>query len=143
MWNILFENQKVNSSTLIYRSVGNRNSVKYFGYEFNGLYTSQKCPVNTKEVSLKYIRWILDRQTTDVRQWDCETTCGWLESLGLESYVGAARSWLSAAPDARGVLASASHAAIEKELAIKHPLHKKKIVLALTDLLVRDATNHV
>ncbi|XP_045763639.1 liprin-beta-1 isoform X5 [Maniola jurtina] len=74
-------------------------------------------------------------QTTDVRQWDCETTCGWLESLGLESYVGLARTWLNASPDARGLLASASHTTIEKELAIKHPLHKKKIVLALSDLL--------
>ncbi|XP_039745592.1 liprin-beta-1 isoform X4 [Pararge aegeria] len=74
-------------------------------------------------------------QTTDVRHWDCETTCGWLESLGLESYVGLARTWLNASPDARGLLASASHSAIEKELAIKHPLHKKKIVLALNDLL--------
>ncbi|XP_034825125.1 liprin-beta-1-like isoform X1 [Maniola hyperantus] len=74
-------------------------------------------------------------QTTDVRQWDCETTCGWLESLGLESYVGLARTWLNASPDARGLLASASHTTIEKELAIKHPLQKKKIVLALSDLL--------
>lgn len=51
-------------------------------------------------------------------------------------YVSGARAWLGAAPDARGVLAAASHHAIEKELAIKHPLHKKKILLALTDLLV-------
>ncbi|XP_026747356.1 liprin-beta-1 isoform X2 [Trichoplusia ni] len=74
-------------------------------------------------------------ETIDVREWDCETSVGWLESLGLEVYAGAARAWLGAAPDARGVLAAASHAAIEKELAIKHPLHKKKILLGLTDLL--------
>ncbi|CAB3235915.1 unnamed protein product [Arctia plantaginis] len=74
-------------------------------------------------------------ETTDVREWDCETTCGWLESLGLEAYVGNARAWLGASPEARGALAAASHNTIEKELAIKHPLHKKKIVLALTDLL--------
>ncbi|XP_035431583.1 liprin-beta-1 isoform X1 [Spodoptera frugiperda] len=74
-------------------------------------------------------------ETIDVREWDCETTCGWLESLGLEVYVPAARTWLGASPDARGQLAAASHNAIEKELAIKHPLHKKKILLGLTDLL--------
>ncbi|KAH9641876.1 hypothetical protein HF086_011626 [Spodoptera exigua] len=74
-------------------------------------------------------------ETIDVREWDCETTCGWLESLGLEVYVPAARTWLGATPDARGQLAAASHNAIEKELAIKHPLHKKKILLGLTDLL--------
>lgn len=71
-----------------------------------------------------------------MRSWDCEMSCGWLESLGLEAYVANARAWLGAAGDARGVLAAASHATIEKELAIKHPLHKKKIILALTDLLV-------
>ncbi|XP_022828852.1 uncharacterized protein LOC111358158 isoform X3 [Spodoptera litura] len=74
-------------------------------------------------------------ETINVREWDCETTCGWLESLGLEVYVPAARTWLGATPDARGQLAAASHNAIEKELAIKHPLHKKKILLGLTDLL--------
>ncbi|CAH0397577.1 unnamed protein product [Chilo suppressalis] len=74
-------------------------------------------------------------QTTDLRQWDCDTTCGWLESLGLEVYVPAAKAWLGATPEARGVMAAASQQTIEKELAIKHPLHKKKIVLALTDLL--------
>nr|XP_049696984.1 liprin-beta-1 isoform X2 [Helicoverpa armigera] len=73
-------------------------------------------------------------ETTDVREWDCETTCGWLESLGLEVYVAGARAWLSGTNE-RGVLAAASHNTIEKELAIKHPLHKKKILLALTDLL--------
>ncbi|CAH0759365.1 unnamed protein product [Diatraea saccharalis] len=73
-------------------------------------------------------------QTIDLRQWDCETTCGWLESLGLEVYVPAAKAWLGAT-DTRGVIAAASQQTIEKELAIKHPLHKKKIVLALTDLL--------
>ncbi|KAL4714394.1 hypothetical protein ACJJTC_017689 [Scirpophaga incertulas] len=73
-------------------------------------------------------------QTTDVRQWDCETTCGWLESLGLEPYVPAAKAWLS--NSSPGTFASASHSTIEKELAIRHPMHRKKIVLALTDLLV-------
>ncbi|CAH0721538.1 unnamed protein product, partial [Brenthis ino] len=74
-------------------------------------------------------------QTTDIRQWDCETTCGWLESLGLEMYVANARAWLSASPDARGLISTASHHTLEKELAIKHPMHKKKIILAITDLL--------
>lgn len=74
-------------------------------------------------------------ETTDVREWDCETTCGWLESLGLETYAPAASTWLNGSPDARGIIATASHSTIEKELGIKHPLHKKKIVLALTDLL--------
>ncbi|CAG4941335.1 unnamed protein product [Colias eurytheme] len=74
-------------------------------------------------------------QTTDVRQWDCDTTCGWLEHLGLDAYTPAARTWLGSSPDARGVIASASPGNIEKELGIKHPMHKKKIVLAITDLL--------
>ncbi|XP_068627876.1 liprin-beta-2 isoform X2 [Battus philenor] len=72
---------------------------------------------------------------TDIREWDCETTCGWLENLGLETYVPAARAWLGATPDAKGMMANASQSTIEKELAIKHPMHKKKIVLAVTDLM--------
>lgn len=68
-----------------------------------------------------------------MRQWDCETTCGWLESLGLEAYVPAARAWLG---DTRGALAAAPAAVLERELALRHPLHKKKIVLALADLMV-------
>ncbi|GBP56936.1 Liprin-beta-2 [Eumeta japonica] len=73
-------------------------------------------------------------QTIDAKQWDTDTTCGWLESLGLEVYCSAARAWLSASPDARGLIATATPGAIEKELAIKHPMHRKKIVLALLDL---------
>lgn len=76
------------------------------------------------------------RETTDIRQWDCEATCGWLESIGLESYCSAARAWLTSATDARGVLANATPHHIEKELAIKHPMHRKKIVLGITDLMV-------
>ncbi|XP_059062004.1 liprin-beta-1 isoform X2 [Achroia grisella] len=74
-------------------------------------------------------------QTIDVREWDCEMTCGWLESMDMEAYIPAARTWLGATPSARGVLAAASHNTIEKELVIKHPMHKKKIVLALIDLM--------
>ncbi|KAM3968214.1 LOW QUALITY PROTEIN: liprin-beta 1 [Aphomia sociella] len=77
-------------------------------------------------------------QTIDVRQWDCETTCGWLDSLGLEVYLPAARAWLGGIPE-RGLLAAASHHTIEKELGIKHPMHKKKIVLGLIDLMGGDA----
>ncbi|XP_047545402.1 liprin-beta-1 [Vanessa atalanta] len=71
-------------------------------------------------------------QTTDVREWDCDTTCGWLESAGLEAYVPAARAWLAGA--APGALHAAAPAALERHLALRHPLHKKKILLALADL---------
>ncbi|CAG9563273.1 unnamed protein product [Danaus chrysippus] len=91
-------------------------------------------------------------ETTDIREWDCDMTCGWLESIGLEGYVPAARVWLSSnnppsspttqAPQTqtptKGRLANASSATIEKELAIKHPMHKKKIMLAITDLMGGD-----
>ncbi|CAH2092193.1 unnamed protein product [Euphydryas editha] len=83
----------------------------------------------SSNVMLLYGKW----QTTDVRQWDCETTCGWLEALGLDAYVPAARAWLRG--EARGALAAAPPAALERELQLRHPLHKKKIVLALADLM--------
>ncbi|XP_045533847.1 liprin-beta-1 isoform X2 [Papilio machaon] len=105
---------------------GGGGGVRLEGDEFarGGLRASAPRRVNT-----------LPRQTRDIREWDCEMTCQWLEGMGLESYVSAARAWLGAAPDSRGVLANASHATIEKELAIKHPMHKKKIILAVTDLM--------
>lgn len=74
-------------------------------------------------------------ETIDIREWDCDTTCGWLESIGLESYSAAARGWLTAATESKGVFAAATSHTIEKELGIKHPMHKKKILLGITDLL--------
>ncbi|XP_048481121.1 liprin-beta-1 isoform X3 [Plutella xylostella] len=76
----------------------------------------------------------IPRQTTDVKLWDTEETCAWLESMGLEDYVPAARTWLNATPDARGVIAGANASTVERELGIKHPMHTKKIMLALADM---------
>ncbi|KAJ2950464.1 hypothetical protein O0L34_g8708 [Tuta absoluta] len=108
---------------------GGGGGVRLEGDEFAR--TSLRASTNTHHRVLQPAPW----QTTDVRQWDTETTCGWLESLGLEAYIPPTRSWLNGSPDSRGVFAAASHQVLEKELAIKHPMHKKKIVLALTDLL--------
>lgn len=77
------------------------------------------------------------RQLSDVREWDCEATCSWLVHLNLDMYVPAARAWLGPTVGGRGIIATALPTTIDNELNIKHPMHKKKIVLALSELLVR------
>ncbi|XP_073724736.1 liprin-beta-2b isoform X8 [Misgurnus anguillicaudatus] len=60
-------------------------------------------------------------------KWSCDQVCAWLEDFGLGHYVHMARQWVTCGQ----TLLSASSQDIEKELGIKHPLHKKKLQLAL------------
>lgn len=64
-------------------------------------------------------------------EWDIDAVCAWLAELGLECYEDEARRWLRDGGAAELVAASAVD--IEKELSLKSPLHRKKIVLALAD----------
>lgn len=64
-------------------------------------------------------------------EWDIDSICNWLDELGLGAYEEDARKWLKkGAVD----LVKASPVDIEKELNLKTPLHRKKIVLALADV---------
>ncbi|XP_032079664.1 liprin-beta-2 isoform X1 [Thamnophis elegans] len=60
-------------------------------------------------------------------QWDTERVCNWLEEFGLGQYVIFARQWISSGH----TLLTATPQDMEKELGIKHPLHRKKLVLAV------------
>lgn len=60
-------------------------------------------------------------------EWNTDTLCDWLIDLGLESCVTEARRWVKSGAQ---LLAASTHE-IEKELGLKHPLHKKKLHLAL------------
>ncbi|GAB0090835.1 Liprin-beta [Sergentomyia squamirostris] len=63
-------------------------------------------------------------------EWDVESVCAWLEELGLSGHEEDARRWLKHG----GVdLVKASPVDVEKELGLKNPLHRKKIVLALAE----------
>ncbi|XP_004647920.1 liprin-beta-2 isoform X14 [Octodon degus] len=60
-------------------------------------------------------------------QWNTERVCAWLEDFGLAQYVIFARQWVTSGH----TLLTATPQDMEKELGIKHPLHRKKLVLAV------------
>ncbi|XP_069549732.1 liprin-beta-2 isoform X1 [Brachyistius frenatus] len=60
-------------------------------------------------------------------QWTKEQVCGWLEDYGLSQYVSLTRQWV----DNGQTLLSATPQDFEKEMGMKHPLHRKKLQLAL------------
>ncbi|XP_045029455.1 liprin-beta-2 isoform X1 [Daphnia magna] len=60
-------------------------------------------------------------------QWSSDDIASWLHDMGLHLYVSEVQRW-----NCRGQqLLEAQVAEIEKELSVKHPLHKKKLILAL------------
>ncbi|XP_050956005.1 liprin-beta-2b isoform X9 [Labeo rohita] len=67
---------------------------------------------------------------TPFPKWSCDQVCAWMEDFGLGQYVNMARQWVTSGE----TLLSASSHEIEKELGIKHPLHRKKLQLALRSL---------
>nr|XP_028586527.1 liprin-beta-2 isoform X11 [Podarcis muralis] len=60
-------------------------------------------------------------------QWGTERVCNWLEDFGLGQYVIFARQWVTSGH----TLLTATPQDMEKELGIKQPLHRKKLVLAV------------
>ncbi|XP_072551820.1 liprin-beta-1b isoform X4 [Salminus brasiliensis] len=63
-------------------------------------------------------------------RWSREQVCEWMQEQGLGLYVNLARQWISSGH----TLLQASQQDLEKELGIKHPLHRKKLQLALQAL---------
>ncbi|XP_038112438.1 liprin-beta-1 isoform X6 [Culex quinquefasciatus] len=66
------------------------------------------------------------------REWNLDTLCLWFEQMGLGMYEEELRKWLKVGGAAE--LAAASPVDIEKELSLRHALHRKKIVLAVADV---------
>ncbi|KAM6943604.1 LOW QUALITY PROTEIN: liprin-beta-2 [Xenentodon cancila] len=60
-------------------------------------------------------------------QWSKEQVCGWLEDYGLGQYVNLTRQWVENGQ----TLLSATPQDFEKEMGVKHPLHRKKLQLGL------------
>ncbi|XP_069713624.1 liprin-beta-2 isoform X5 [Phaenicophaeus curvirostris] len=63
-------------------------------------------------------------------QWSTERVCNWLEDFGLGQYVIFARQWVTSGH----TLLTATPQDMEKEMGIKHPLHRKKLVLAVKSI---------
>ncbi|KAK8722234.1 hypothetical protein OTU49_012336 [Cherax quadricarinatus] len=59
--------------------------------------------------------------------WSIETVEGWLGALGLSQYCSAVRTWSSSGHH----LSKATPQQLERELGIRHPLHRKKLQLAI------------
>ncbi|XP_064174944.1 liprin-beta-1-like isoform X9 [Anguilla rostrata] len=67
---------------------------------------------------------------TPFARWTREQVCGWLQEQGLGVHVGLAKQWIASGQ----TLLQASQQDLERELGIKHPLHRKKLQLALQAL---------
>uniref|UniRef100_A0A667ZFJ0 PPFIA binding protein 1b n=1 Tax=Myripristis murdjan TaxID=586833 RepID=A0A667ZFJ0_9TELE len=63
-------------------------------------------------------------------RWSKDQVCDWLQEQGLGLYLNMARVWISSGQ----TLLQASQQDLERELGIKHPLHRKKLQLALQAL---------
>ncbi|XP_051580251.1 liprin-beta-1-like isoform X2 [Myxocyprinus asiaticus] len=80
--------------------------------------------------------WSRDLQNTNSEldapfaRWSREQVCDWMQDQGLGLYVSLARQWVSSGQ----TLLQASQHDLERELGIKHPLHRKKLQLALQAL---------
>ncbi|KAF0876124.1 LIPB1 protein, partial [Crocuta crocuta] len=71
-------------------------------------------------------------------KWTKEQVCNWLVEQGLESYLNSGKHWIASGQ----TLLQASQQDLEKELGIKHSLHRKKLQLALQALGSEEETNH-
>ncbi|XP_017159593.1 liprin-beta-2 isoform X10 [Poecilia reticulata] len=60
-------------------------------------------------------------------QWTKEQVCGWLEDYGLGQYINLTRQWVENGQ----TLLAATPQDFEKEMGMKHTLHRKKLQLAL------------
>uniref|UniRef100_A0A672PJH5 Liprin-beta-1-like n=1 Tax=Sinocyclocheilus grahami TaxID=75366 RepID=A0A672PJH5_SINGR len=80
--------------------------------------------------------WSCDLQNTNSEldapfaRWSREQVCDWMQEQGLGLYVSLARQWVASGQ----TLLQASQQDLERELGIKHPLHRKKLQLALQAL---------
>ncbi|XP_062419043.1 liprin-beta-2b isoform X2 [Pungitius pungitius] len=75
-------------------------------------------PGNTRELKGPFSKWSTDQ------------VCGWLEQIGLGQYAILACHWVTSGE----TLLSATLQDLEKELAMKNPLHRKKLQLAIKAL---------
>lgn len=76
------------------------------------------------------------RHAVDVpfSQWSKEDVCMWLHEQGLGLYAAQGQSWIKSGQ----TLLQASQHDLEKEMAIRQPLHRKKLQLALQALGSQD-----
>ena len=59
--------------------------------------------------------------------WSAKTIEEWLNSMGLSQYAAAANVWMNNGHH----LSTASQNKLEKEIGVRHPIHRKKLQLAI------------
>ncbi|XP_063333741.1 liprin-beta-2b isoform X8 [Pelmatolapia mariae] len=64
---------------------------------------------------------------TPFSKWNTEQVCDWIEDIGLGQYSILARQWVTSGQ----TLLSAMPQDLEKEMAMKNPLHRKKLQLSI------------
>jgi hypothetical protein len=69
------------------------------------------------------------------KEWDTEMLCVWFEEMGLDYVIENARKWLKTGDE----LLTCAPQDIDKELNLRSPLHRKKIILAMADFADQDA----
>ncbi|XP_022601951.1 liprin-beta-2 isoform X6 [Seriola dumerili] len=75
-------------------------------------------PGNTRDLKMPFSKW------------SSEQVCDWIEDIGLSQYSVLARQWVTSGQ----TLLSATPQDLEKEMAMKNPLHRKKLQLAIKTL---------
>lgn len=68
------------------------------------------------------------------KEWDTEMLCVWFEEMGLDYVIENARKWLKTGDE----LLTCAPQDIDKELNLRSPLHRKKILLAMADIADQD-----
>ncbi|XP_064101898.1 liprin-beta-2-like isoform X8 [Macrobrachium nipponense] len=71
------------------------------------------------------------------RGWNIETMEAWLGALGLSQYCAAVRTWSVAGRH----MSQITPQQLERDLGIRHPLHRKKIQLAISARVTGDQLN--
>lgn len=79
------------------------------------------------------------RSSLSFEAWDIDALCAWFDEMGMNNCEEDLRKWVKSGAE----LAKASPVDIEKELNLKSPLHRKKIVLAIADLSGQEKDNAI
>ncbi|XP_055928486.1 liprin-beta-2-like isoform X4 [Argiope bruennichi] len=79
---------------------------------------------------LGWSRDILQDPDIPFLRWNTDTIVEWLQRLGLNMYTSECKRWMCNGE----ILGKATTSDLEKELGIKNPLHRKKLILAIKSL---------
>ncbi|CRK97311.1 CLUMA_CG010705, isoform B [Clunio marinus] len=72
----------------------------------------------------------MNKSSKPFKEWDIDMLIDWFDDLGLEYVIEHAKKWLRTGND----LLTCAPQDIDKELSLRSPLHRKKILLAVADV---------